>query len=108
MSIYLTLLFTALLVVFVVDLSGFSQTVLDIASRVKGKRVTHLRPFTCSLCMTWWTTLAVALCLRQLTLPVAAYCAGLAFLSATIGDWVIFINELLKKLLDTLCRLFKL
>lgn len=108
MNVYLQLLFVTLIVVYVVDLSGFSQTVLDIASRVKGRRISSLKPLTCSLCMTWWVTLLVALCTKQLTLPVAAYCAALAFASATIADWVIFINELLKKLLDTLCRLFKI
>lgn len=106
--IYLQLLYVAMIVVFVVDLSGFSQTVLDIASRIKGRRVTSLRPFTCSLCMTWWTTLAVALALHQLTLPVAAYCAALAFLSATLGQIIIFINEVLKKLLNVLTDLLGL
>lgn len=106
MNIYLALLYVALLVVYVVDLSGFSQTVLDIASRVKGRRVSSLKPLTCSLCMTWWVTLLVALCLKQLTLPVAAYCAALSFASATIAEAIIFINEGLKKILNLLCQLF--
>lgn len=106
--IYLTLLYVALIVVFVVDLSGFSQTVLNVASRIKGRRITSLKPLTCSLCMTWWTTLLVALCLHELTLPVAAYCAALAFASATISNLIIFINEALKKLINALCDLLKL
>lgn len=108
MSIYLTLLFVTLIVVYVVDLSGFTQTVLDIASRIKHRRIVSLKPFTCSLCMTWWTTLLVALCLHSLTLPVAAYCAALSFASATIADWIIFINEVLKKILGALCKLLGL
>ena len=141
MNIYLALLYVALLVVYVVDLSGFtgswrralkralglhtlrrlppfdcgqcatwwaSQTVLDIASRVKGRRVSSLKPLTCSLCMTWWVTLTVALCLKQLTLPVAAFCAALSFASATIADVIIFINEGLKKILNLLYQLFGL
>lgn len=108
MNIYLALLYVALLVVYVVDLSGFSQTVLDIASRVKGRRISSLKPLTCSLCMTWWVTLTVALCTKQLTLPVAAYCAALSFASRTIGEVIIFINEALRKTLDALCRLFGL
>lgn len=106
--IYLTLLYVALIVVFVVDLSGFSRTILDVASRIKRRRIVSLRPFTCSLCMTWWVTLVTALCLGELTLPVAAYCAALAFASATIADAIIFINEALKKFLNVLCRLLKI
>ena len=108
MNVYLQLLFVTLIVVYVVDLSGFSQTVLDIASRVKGRRISSLKPLTCSLCMTWWVTLLVALCTKRLTLPVAAYCAALSFASRTLGDVVIFINEALRKTLDVLCRLFGL
>ena len=108
MNIYLALLYVTLIVVYVVDLSGFSQTVLDIASRVKGRRVSSLKPLTCSLCMTWWVTLLVALCTKQLTLPVAAYCAALSFASATIANVVIFINEVLKKILGALCKLLGL
>ena len=106
--IYLTLLYVTLIVVFVVDLSGFSRTVLDVASRIRHRRIVSLRPFTCSLCMTWWVTLVTALFLGELTLPVAAYCAALAFASATIADAIIFINEALKKFLNVLCKILKI
>lgn len=103
MNIYLILLFVALLVVFVVDLSGFRDTLLDVASKVAGRRIRQLPPFTCSLCATWWATLITALCLGRLTLPVAAYCGALAFLSDTLAQTAIFIRECLKALIRWAC-----
>ena len=99
MSIYLQLLFVALAVIFIVDLSGFRETILEVASRVAGKRIRELRPFTCSLCMTFWTTLVFAIATGYISLPVAAYCCLLSFASDTIAQAAIFIRECLKALL---------
>lgn len=107
-SIYLELLFVAAVVIFVVELSGFRETLLDVASRVAGRRIREIRPLTCSLCMTWWVTLLVALCTGRLTLPVAAYCGALAYASGTLSQIIIFIDEALKALIRLLADWLKL
>ena len=97
MSIYLSLLLLSCVVVYVVDLSGWTQTWLGWLSRFTTRHgyppVKELRPFSCSLCMTWWICLLYAYLRNSFTLPVVAYIAGLSFLSITLRELFIFIRE---------------
>ena len=97
MSIYINLLLLAAIVTWVVDCSGFTDTLLDLASAFTRKfgypPVKSLRPFTCSLCATWWSTIIYALIAGQFSLPIIAYCAALAGLSKTLAKFFIFITE---------------
>lgn len=99
MSIYLQLLLLAAVVVYIVDLSGWTDFWLGRLSRFTRAHgyppVKSLRPFSCSSCMTWWCGLAWAYIHGQLTLPVIAYTAGLSFLSITLYELFIFISETL-------------
>lgn len=97
MNIYLQLLLLAAIVVYVVDLSGFTDTWLGWLSRFTTRHgyppVKRLRPFSCSLCMTWWCGLAWAYFQNALSLPVVAYVAGLSFFSLTLYELLIFTRE---------------
>ena len=85
MSIYVSLLLLAILVVYVVDLSGFADTLRAWASTWIGRKVARIKPFDCSLCMTWWVGIIYAAIAGQFTLPVIAYVAGLSFASSLLG-----------------------
>jgi hypothetical protein len=108
MSIYLSLLLLACLVVWVVDCSGFTDTLLGWASKFTARYgygpVRSLRPFTCSLCATWWSGIVYALAVGQFSLPVLVYIAALAGFSKTLAKVFIFITEgadcLLGKLME--------
>lgn len=108
MTIYLQLFFVACVVVFVVDLSGWSGTVTAVVSRMAGRRVREVRPLTCSLCMTWWTCLGYAVGAGSLSLPVLAWIALLSFVSGTIAQAVIFIREAASALLRLLADKLRL
>lgn len=108
MSIYIQLLLVAFIVIFIVDLSGFTDTILDIASKVKGQRVESFRPFTCSLCMTWWCCLVWAICSGHCTLVTIAFSALLAALSFPLSQILIFVREGLNKLIATLEKLMSI
>ena len=96
MSIYAELPLLATVVVFVVDLSGFTASWRGALARflkVDPGRLRPLRPFDCSLCMTWWTCLAWALARGGLSLLTVAESAALAWLSVPIANILIFIHE---------------
>lgn len=103
MSIYIELLLVAVVVIFIVDISGWTDTWLGWLSKFTTKYgrgpVRDLPPFTCSLCMTWWCCLAWLLIRGQFTLPLVAYSAGLATFSNTIQNLCISIREVLNRLL---------
>lgn len=110
MSIYIDLLLLAAIVVYIVDLSGFKDTLLNAASRFTAKhnlpRVKSLRPFTCALCSVWWATLIYAACTGDLSLPIITYCAALSFFSNTLSQFLLFIREgtllLIRKLWESI------
>ena len=92
--IYLNLLLIAVIVVFVVDLSGFTDAWKNALARLfNAKTVKPLRPFDCSLCLTWWTCLIYALVTGAVSIPVIAYIALLSYLSLPLGQVLIFIRE---------------
>lgn len=97
MNIYIELLLVTLVVIFIVDLSGWTDTWLGWLSKFTTKYgrgpVRELRPFSCSLCMTWWCCLAWLIIKGQFTLPLVAYSAGLATFSNTIQNLCISIRE---------------
>lgn len=97
MNPYIDLLLITCIVVFIVDLSGFTQTWLGWLSRFTARYgyppVQELRPFSCSLCMTWWTGLAYALITHTLSIAIVAYIAALSFSSITLTQLFIFIRE---------------
>jgi len=100
MNPWTDLLFLTLVVVFVVDLSGWTDTWLRWFSRWLGRTVREFKPFTCSLCMTWWSGLAYLLITGRFCLPLVAYVALMAFISFPISQFLIFIRELLLKWLN--------
>lgn len=95
----------ALITIYIVDLSGFTDTWLEFLSAYKGKRITELKPFSCSLCMVWWVCLVSLLIMAKLSLPMVAYIALLSFLSAPIGQFLVFLREGLNKVVNKLMEL---
>lgn len=97
MNPWTDLFFLTTLVVFIVDLSGWTETWLGWLSRWLGHPVKSLKPFSCSLCMTWWTGIIYLLCTGRFCLPLLAYVGGLAWLSFPLSQLLIFIQEILLK-----------
>jgi hypothetical protein len=94
MKIYIDLLFIAAITIYIVDLSGFTESWRSALTRwLKAKELKPIRPFDCSLCMTWWVGIIYAVCTGSVTLPVIAYIAALSFLSLPISHVFIFIRE---------------
>lgn len=101
MSIYTDLLLLAVVVVYIVDLSGFTDSWRAGLTRLLGvKALRPLPPFDCGQCAVWWTCIIYALAVHQFTIPVLAYAAGLSFLSVTLSGIMIFINEAINALIN--------
>lgn len=98
MNIYLQLLFLALIVVYIVDLSGFTDSWRSLLARMIGvhrDRLRPLPPFDCGECMTFWVCCTFAACHGQFYTWMLAYCAGLAFMSIVLGQLLDTIREIL-------------
>ena len=97
MNPWTDLLLLALVVVWIVDVSGWTDTWLGWLSRWLGHTVREVKPFSCSTCMTWWTGIIYLLSTGRFCIPLVAYVAGLAFLAFPLSEIFIFIRETLLK-----------
>lgn len=105
MTIYTDLLLIAAITIYIVDLSGFTQSWRSALARIlKARELKPLKPFDCGQCMTWWACIIYALCVGEFSLPILAYIATLSFLSLPLGQVFIFIREgisfLLSKMME--------
>ena len=105
MKIYIDLLMVAVITIYIVDLSGFTETLLKVISAYKGRKITELKPFSCSLCMVWWVCLIYAAIVGNLTIPVVALIALLSLLSVPCGQLLILIREAILKVINKLMNL---
>ena len=93
-GIYIDLILVAVIAIYIVDVSGFTESWRDALAR--WLKVTNLRPlppFDCGTCMAWWSCLIYAICVGEFSLGTIAVSAMLSLLSIPIGQGMIFIRE---------------
>lgn len=101
MSIYIQQLILAFVTVYVVDISGFTDSWRGALRRLlKVRELRPLKPFDCSLCMVWWVCLLYPVFAGQFTFLTLLEAAVLSMLSRTICAVCIFLTESLNWLLD--------
>lgn len=82
----LELMYIALCIVFVTDVSGFTDTWKGWLHSWLGVKVGRVRPFDCSLCLTFWTGTIVLIATGEWDMPMQAYVCGLAALTRPIAE----------------------
>ncbi|MBR2698859.1 MAG: hypothetical protein IKR32_02655 [Bacteroidales bacterium] len=99
MNLYLQMVTAAWVAVFIVDLSGFTDFWRGLLARWLKRPQETLRtvkPFGCSLCVTWWACLALALAAGRILEPLPwAAAAGCAWLTAVFRAAAIRLQEVL-------------
>lgn len=102
-TICVNILLIGLIMVFTLDISGFYQEITCIISgwMTNGviKKPIMIKPFCCSLCMTFWLSLIYILCMGCFTIPMIAYCCLIAYMTPVIADTLRLVTELLKTLI---------
>ena len=94
MNIYTHLFLVALVTIYIVDISGFTESWRDaLAGVLHVSRLRSLKPFDCGKCMTWWVCLIYPICTGDISLGTIAFAALLSHLSNPIGEGLIFIRE---------------
>lgn len=100
MNAIIDLILVALVTIYIVDLSGFTETWLNILSNYRGRKITGLKPFSCSQCMVWWVCLIFSLVTGECSIPVVAFIALLSFLSLPLGQLLMLIREVFLKVIN--------
>lgn len=105
--IYLNILLIAIICVFIIDISGFVDFwkiklwnwTFDNSKPYKDYT---LKPFDCSFCMTFWTSLTYTLIIHHLNILMIAYILFIAYLTPVILECLYLLKDMLLKLTDTL------
>lgn len=93
------LVLLAFIVVMVVDISGFVDSVKSSLKWVltKGKMKDsnyRLKPLDCSLCMTFWTCVIYLFIAGEFTLPYLTFSLLLACFSVIIKDTILLVRDI--------------
>ena len=104
--IWIKLLLIAFMVVFIVDQSGIIDSIKygiwKLFVKVGDYHNIPLKPFSCSLCSTFWSCIIYLLIVGQFTIPTLAFTCLLAFLTPQIKE----LQNLIADTLQTLLNLF--
>lgn len=102
---YLEMLLITLIVVFIVDVSGFIQHVHPLVNLVLQRHpdAGPMRPFACSLCMTFWAGLAYVF-FTGFSLTHLAFVCLCAFGARFAAELIFLIRDLLDKLIEFLTK----
>lgn len=112
----INLLLIAVIVVFVVDESGFTWTLKTwlskLLNKMQGKNIytkdnIDIRPFECSLCMTFWCGTLYLIVSGSLTLMAFACVCIMAYLSRTFKDVFDLLQFAADALLNKIYKLLK-
>lgn len=108
--ILINLLLIALIVVFIVDISGAIDSLKSGLKWIitKGKMSGcdyRLKPFDCSLCMTFWVCLLYLLIIGELTLPYIAFTSLLAVFSSVLKSAILLLEDILIMLIRLMYKL---
>lgn len=101
------LILTALFWVLTIDIAQFPTEIKRALFRwLKGKQAYvdySLKPFDCSLCMTWWTGL-IWILVTGFRFDYVVLCLGIACFTPIIKDSVLLIRDLCQWIIDWLYR----
>lgn len=105
---YVSLFQMAVVVIFIVDCSGFPDTVKRWLGRWLGRNVSSLRPLDCSLCMVWWSCLVYGCCLDGMSVGMLAYIATLSLLAYPLSELMNLVRDMLLRFCRAISDFLKL
>ena len=109
----LNLFIISIIWVLILDLCGFARTIDKTLYKIfypgrPFREDAHFKPWDCSLCMSWWSSLIYLIVIHSLTLSNIAIALIFAWLTIIEKDIFIFIKDLITKVIDCLYTLLKL
>lgn len=102
------ILLIAVICVCIIDLSGLVQEIERMLKKwlkIQKGEVRLSKPFSCSLCMTWWAGLIWLLSTGHLTLFMTAYLLVISILTPQIKDTIYTIKDTIDYILNKIHNL---
>lgn len=107
--IYVDLLMISLLMVFVIDISGFLGEIEHFYREKYHNLPLKIRkPFCCSFCMTWWIGLIYLLIVGEFGILNIGYVALLCLLTGVFQRGLMLIVGIIEKIIMMIEKLFRI
>ena len=104
---YIDLFEITVIVVIIVDISGFVDSVKTLIGKVLGINNVKLKPLDCSLCMTFWVSMVYLLITNELSITAVMVTLLLSTMTPVIGDLIYLIRDILGFILLKISKLLK-
>lgn len=97
---YIDLFEITVIVVIVVDISGFVDSIKNLVGKVLHINNVSLKPFDCSFCLNWWLSLGYLVITNELTITAVMVTLLLSTMTPIIKDAVYLVRDLLGKIIS--------
>lgn len=95
----------SVILVFIVDISGvIGEIEIGLAKWLKVKKVHIPKPFSCSLCLSFYSGIIYLLCTSSFTISTFAISCIISMLTPVTYNLLLLLRECLNKILDWLGR----
>ena len=98
--IYLELFELTVIVVIIVDISGFIDSIKAFVGKVLNINNVSLKPLDCSFCMNFWASLGYLVITNQLSLTAVMVTLLLSTMTPIIKDAIYLIRDLIGKIIS--------
>ena len=104
---YLKLFEITVIVVIIVDISGFIDSIKSLIGKVLGINNVSLKPLDCSLCMTFWVSMAYLIYANELSITTLMFSLLISVMTPVIQDLIYLIRDILGFILLKISKLLK-
>ena len=102
---YIDLFEITVIVVIIVDISGFIDSIKAFVGKVLGINNVSLKPLDCSLCMTFWVSMAYLIYANELSITTLMFSLLISVMTPVIQDLIYLIRDILGSILLKISKL---
>ena len=97
---YIDLFEITIIVVIIVDISGFIDSIKNLIGKVLGINNVKLKPLDCSFCLNFWVSLIYLLITNELSITAVMVALLLSRMTPIIKDAIYLIRDFLGKAIN--------
>ncbi len=97
---YIDLFEITVIVVIIVDISGFIDSIKVFIGKVLGINNVSLKPFDCSFCVNWWLSLAYLVITNKLSITAVMVTLLLSTMTPIVKDAIYLVRDLIGKIIN--------
>ena len=97
---YIDLFEITVIVVIIVDISGFIDSIKAFVGKVLGINNVSLKPLDCSFCMNFWVSMVYLVIANELSITAVMVALLLSTMTPIIKDVIYLIRDLIGKIIN--------